>query len=76
MKRFDLRHLKQDFLPRMKELAAADLASGEVGIFIFEIGDFSGVQASADLVGQMGYELLNSLKYNETDWTIVLRKLA
>ncbi|MDD5549377.1 MAG: NADH-ubiquinone oxidoreductase subunit E family protein, partial [Sulfurovaceae bacterium] len=46
----------------------------EVGIFIFEIGDFSHIQKSADVIKEAGHELLNSLKFNEADWTIVVRK--
>jgi NADH-quinone oxidoreductase subunit E len=76
MKRFDLRHLKSDFYGRMQELLGSDLKDGEVGIFMFEVGDFSPVQKSADLVKELGHELLNSLKFNEVDWTIVVRKCA
>lgn len=73
MKRYDLRHLKDEFEPRMKELLASHKA-GEVAIFLFEIGDFTSVQKSADVVKESGYELLNSLKFNEVDWTIVVKK--
>ena len=73
MKRYDLRHLKNDFEPRMKELIES-MSDGEVSIFLFEIGDFSSVQKSADLVKSLGCELLNSLKFNEVDWTITVRK--
>jgi NADH-quinone oxidoreductase subunit E len=73
MKRYDLRHLKNDFEPRMKEILTIHPA-GEVGIFLFEVGDFTPVQRSADLVKESGYELLNSLKFNEVDWTIVVKK--
>jgi NADH-quinone oxidoreductase subunit E len=73
MKRYDLRHLKEEFEPRMKELIAVHKA-GEVAIFLFEIGDFTPVQRSANLVKESGYELLNSLKFNEVDWTIVTKK--
>ncbi len=73
MKRYDLRHLKDGFEPRMKEILGAHKA-GEVAIFLFEIGDFSPIQKSADLVKECGYELLNSLKFNEVDWTIVTKK--
>ena len=73
MKRYDLRHLKNEFEPRMKEILGEHKA-GEVAIFIFEIGDFSSVQKSADAVKECGYELLNSLKFNEVDWTIVTKK--
>ncbi len=73
MKRYDLRHLKTEFEPRMKEILGTHNA-GEVAIFLFEIGDFTSVQRSADLVKQSGYELMNSLKFNEVDWTIVTKK--
>ena len=73
MKRYDLRHLKNEFEPRMKELLNSHEV-GEVAIFLFEIGDFSSVQKSADLVKESGYELMNSLKFNEVDWTIVAKR--
>ncbi|WP_345993322.1 NADH-ubiquinone oxidoreductase subunit E family protein [Sulfurimonas sp. HSL-1716] len=73
MLRYDLRHLKDDFEPRMKEILKSHPA-GQVGIFLFEIGDFTPIQRSADLVKESGYELLNSLKFNEVDWTIVVKK--
>ena len=74
MKRYDLRHLKTDFEPRMKEILGETHRVEETLIFIFEIGDFSSVQKSADLVKECGYELYNSLKFNEVDWTIVVKK--
>lgn len=74
MKRFDLRHLGENFTARMCEIVAQDLAQGEVGIFIFEVGDFSGVEKSANLVAQNGWTLMNSLRFNEVDWTIIVKK--
>jgi NADH-quinone oxidoreductase subunit E len=74
MKRYDLRHLHNDFYGRMMELIENDLEPNEVGIFLFEIGDFTPIQKSADLIKESGNELLNSLKFNEVDWTIVVRK--
>ncbi len=74
MKRYDLRHLKADFLGRMKEILEETHAENETLIFIFEIGNFSGVQSSANLVKECEYELYNSLKFNEVDWTIVVKK--
>lgn len=73
MKRYDLRKLKNEFEPRMKEILGEHNAS-EVAIFLFEIGDFTAIQRSADLVKECGYELMNSLKFNEVDWTIVVKK--
>ena len=43
-------------------------------IFLFEMGDFSGVQKSADLVAGLNSTLLNSLRFNAVDWTIVVKK--
>ncbi|MDF1877225.1 NADH-ubiquinone oxidoreductase subunit E family protein [Sulfurimonas sp. SAG-AH-194-L11] len=74
MKRYDLRHLKNDFEPRMKEILGETHKATETLIFLFEIGDFTPVQRSADLVKECGYELYNSLKFNEVDWTIVVKK--
>ena len=73
MKRYDLRHLKDEFEPRMKEILASH-PEKEVAIFLFEIGDFSPIQKSADLVKEAGHTLMNSLKFNEADWTIVVKK--
>ncbi|MEN8147442.1 MAG: NADH-ubiquinone oxidoreductase subunit E family protein [Campylobacterota bacterium] len=73
MKRYDLRHLHDEFEPRMKEILE-NHSAGEVAIFLFEIGDFTPIQRSADLVKECGLELANSLKFNEADWTIVVKK--
>jgi NADH-quinone oxidoreductase subunit E len=74
MKRYDLRHLKDDFYGRMVELINKDLKVAEVGIFLFEVGDFSSIQKSADVIKEQGHSLMNSLKFNEVDWTIVVKK--
>ncbi|MCF6205867.1 MAG: helix-hairpin-helix domain-containing protein [Sulfurovum sp.] len=75
MKRYDLRHLHDDFYDRMAELIDQGLKVGEVGIFLFEVGDFSHIQKSADFIKELGHDLMNSLKFNEVDWTIVVKKL-
>ena len=74
MKRFDLRHLKDDFYDRMNEILKSEVEYSEVAIFLFEVGDFTPVQKSADVIKEGGHELLNSLKFNEVDWTIVVKK--
>ncbi len=74
MKRYDLRHLHDDFYDRMIELIEKDLKMDEVGIFLFEIGDFSPIQKSADIVKSRGHELMNSLKFNEVDWTVAVKR--
>ncbi len=73
MQRYDLRHLKDNFYDRMLEVVEKS-ATDEVTIFIFEIGDFSGVQKSSDVIKEAGHTLMNSLKFNEVDWTIVVKK--
>lgn len=73
MQRYDLRHLKADFYGRMEEILN-EMTPGEIGIFMFEVGDFSPVHESAKRVNALGCELMNSLKYNEVDWTIVVKK--
>ncbi|PID48004.1 MAG: hypothetical protein CR967_02080 [Proteobacteria bacterium] len=73
MQRYDLRHLKDDFYERMIEIISESKLN-EVSIFIFEIGDFSSVQKSADLIKEAGHEMLNSIKFNEVDWTIVVKR--
>jgi NADH-quinone oxidoreductase subunit E len=75
MKRFDLRPLKDNFYDRMLELMEKDISTGENAIFLFEIGDFSPIQKSADVIYEAGYTLMNSLKFNEVDWTIVVKKV-
>jgi len=74
MKRYDLRKLGNDFEPRMREILDEKHKENETLIFLFEIGDFTPIQRSADLVKECGYELYNSLKFNEVDWTIVVKK--
>ena len=74
MKRYDLRELKTEFMPRMVELIKNNIQDGENAIFLFEIGDFTPIQATADMVKEDGWTLMNSLKFNEVDWTIVVKK--
>ena len=74
MKRYDLRKHKNDFMPRLVEIMQQDIVNDENGIFLFEIGDFSSVQNVADLVKENKWTLMNSLKFNEVDWTVVIKK--
>lgn len=73
MTRYDLRHLKDKFEPRMGEILD-ELSSDEIAIFLFEQGDFANVKKSADLANSKNCEVLNSLKFNEVDWTLVVKK--
>jgi NADH-quinone oxidoreductase subunit E len=74
MQRFDLRHLKDNFYDEMIKKIENETKEDEVAIFLFEIGDFSSVQKSADLIKERGHELMNSLKFNEVDWTITVKR--
>ncbi|MBK2000097.1 NADH-ubiquinone oxidoreductase subunit E family protein [Campylobacter sp. LH-2024] len=72
MRRVDLRKSKvlfEDLAQVIKEAKA-----GEVLVILFEIGDFSAVEKSFSFVKENGCELLNSLKFNQVDWTIVIKK--
>jgi len=73
MQRYDLRHLKDNFYDKMIEIIDTTRVD-EVSIFMFEIGDFTPIQKSADVIKEAGHELMNSLKFNEVDWTIVVKK--
>lgn len=73
MKRYDLRLHKSDFFARLGEILDG-FESGEVGIFLFEVGDFGNVAKSAEFVKERGFTLMNSLRFNEVDWTIVVKK--
>ncbi|WP_104761307.1 NADH-ubiquinone oxidoreductase subunit E family protein [Helicobacter cetorum] len=74
MKRFDLRPLKADIFERLEELIEKEMQVNEVAIFMFEVGDFSNIPKSAELIQEKGHELLNSLRFNQADWTIVVKK--
>ncbi len=74
MERYDLRKHKDKFYDRMVEVMDKEAKPGEVIIFMFEIGDFSSVQKSADLMKEYGHEIMNSIKFNEVDWTLVVKR--
>lgn len=74
MQRFDLRHLHGDFYDRMIEIMNTQVVTDEVAIFLFEVGDFLPIQKSADCIKEHQWTLMNSLRYNEVDWTIVVKK--
>ena len=59
---------------RMVEVMDKEIKPGEVCIFLFELGDFSPVQKSFDIMKEQGHEVMNSLKFNEVDWTLVVKR--
>ena len=73
MRRVDLRHLKDEFLSALGQQIKASEA-GEVVIFLFEIGDFGSVKAALNLVYNLNCEIMNSLKFNQVDWAITIKK--
>ena len=76
MKRYDLREHGSQFTSRLIELMNTEISENENGIFLFEVGDFSPIQISADIVKENNWTLMNSLKFNEVDWTVVIKKTA
>ena len=74
MKRYDLRNHGENFIPRLVELMNSEISQDENGIFLFEIGDFTAIQNVADTVKENSWTLMNSLKFNEVDWTVVIKK--
>ena len=74
MIRVDLRDLKNDFYDKMLEVLKS-LKDEEVVIFLFEIGDFSHIQKVADFAYENEFTLMNSLKFNEKDWTVVVKNI-
>ncbi|AXP09367.1 NADH-ubiquinone oxidoreductase subunit E family protein [Campylobacter hepaticus] len=72
MRRVDLRKSK-DLFEDLTQLIK-EAKQGEVLVILFEIGDFSCVEKSFSFVKEKGCTLLNSLKFNQVDWTIVIKK--
>ncbi len=73
MRRVDLRKSKDFFEDLAKIIKEAK--TKEVLVVLFEIGDFSAVERSFSFVKEQGCELLNSLKFNQVDWTLVIKKV-
>jgi NADH-quinone oxidoreductase subunit E len=77
MQRYDLRKQKDEKLfDRMTDIMANEAKDGEVMIFMFEVGDFSPVTKSMEIMKKEGHEIMNSLKFNEVDWTLVVKRKA
>ena len=73
MRRVDLRKSKDLF--EDLALLLQEAKQGEVLVVLFEIGDFSPVERSFAFVKEQNCELLNSLKFNEVDWSMVIKKV-
>ena len=73
MRRIDLRHLKGEFLSTLGQQIKAS-EPDEVVIFLFEIGDYSGVETAVNLAYNLNCEVMNSLKFNQVDWALTIKK--
>ncbi|MCV3553288.1 NADH-ubiquinone oxidoreductase subunit E family protein [Campylobacter sp. CNRCH_2013_0898h] len=74
MRRVDLRK-SQDLFKDLEQIIQKAYM-GEVLVVLFEIGDFSSVEKSFAFIKEQNCELLNSLKFNQVDWTIVFKKVG
>ncbi|WP_104750110.1 NADH-ubiquinone oxidoreductase subunit E family protein [Helicobacter cynogastricus] len=78
MKRFDLRHLRDEpnsaVIARMRAILDESVSPGEVVIFMFEVVDFDIVEQSAEAIRDRGDVLMNSLRFNRVDWTLVVKR--
>ncbi len=72
MRRVDLRKSTDFFADLKKQIDT--LHENEVLIALFEIGDFSNVEKSYEFVYNNNCKVLNSLKFNQVDWTITIKK--
>ncbi|MFK0307954.1 NADH-ubiquinone oxidoreductase subunit E family protein, partial [Campylobacter coli] len=72
MRRVDLIKSKELF----EDLAQIinEAKQGEVLVVLFEIVEFSPVENSFSFVNEQACELLNSFKFNQVDWTLVITK--
>jgi NADH-quinone oxidoreductase subunit E len=72
MKRYDLREYKSVFKARLLEILN-DSEEKEVLIFIFESISNESLKDLIDAIKEKEGDVLNSLRFNEVDWTIVVR---
>ena len=73
MRRVDLRNIKGEFMSAIEKQRKAS-EPGEVVIFLFEIGDYSGVTKAVNLAYNLNCEVMNSLKFNQVDWVLTIKK--
>lgn len=73
MKRYDLRVLKNSFVSRLAEIASSEEIN-HVAIYMLEISSQQSLSSAIKTLEDNSCEILNSIKYNEVDWTIVAKK--
>ncbi|WP_104759474.1 NADH-ubiquinone oxidoreductase subunit E family protein [Helicobacter bizzozeronii] len=80
MRRFDLRPLRDEpneaVLNRLGAIMDSSVVADEVVIFMLEVVDFDIVEQSAEFIQKRGDLLLNSLRFNRVDWTLVVKKVG
>lgn len=74
MRRIDLRKSKDLFVDLKNHIDNAK--ENEVLVVLFEIGDFSNIDKAYEFVVNNNCKMMNSLKFNQCDWTIVIKKEA
>ncbi|MDR0580158.1 MAG: NADH-ubiquinone oxidoreductase subunit E family protein [Campylobacteraceae bacterium] len=72
MRRYDLRNYKSDFKTRALEILD-ESAKEEVLIFIFESTTDEQLRDLVSAMREKNADVLNSLKFNEVDWTVTVR---
>lgn len=73
MQRYDLRHLKDNFQPRMLEIISESKID-EIIIFLFETIEEESLQQLMRTITDLNSDVLNSLRFNEVDWTLIVKK--
>lgn len=72
MKRYDLREYKGNFEVRLLELLQ-EADKNEILIFLIENQKKEKLKDIISSIKQKGGEIMNSLRFNEVDWTIVAK---
>lgn len=72
MRRIDLRKSKDLFSELKTQIDSMN--DKDVLVVLFEIGDFSNVEKSFEFVYENNCKILNSLKFNQMDWMLCIKK--
>jgi NADH-quinone oxidoreductase subunit E len=75
MKRYDLRGYKSGFEARLLEIFK-ELQKDKAAIFLFETPNDDTLRNVIGKIREYEGDVLNSLRFNEVDWTLVVRAKA
>ena len=75
MRRYDLRGYKSGFEAKLLEIVK-ELQKEEAAIFLFETPNDDTLKRVIGKIREYKGDVLNSLKFNEVDWTLVVRAKA